>query len=254
MQFGATADLYAQSEIHAHGDSLDVLRAAVDPQPSWRVLDVACGAGHTALTFAPHVAGVIATDLTEAMLHQTVGLAAERSLGNIETLVADAEDLPIGSDAVDVVTCRLALHHFPDPGRAIAEWRRVLRADGIVALTDNVTVDDPDAAEFYNAYERLRDPSHHKVYSLGQLYRLLTGEGLAVEAACTLTKELEFEQWADRQQVTRTNRHTLRSMMRTLPAPLEPLFAPRWADGTMYFSLWEAVLVARGTEDDGSNR
>ena len=37
----------------------------------------------------------------------------------------------------------------------------------------------------------------------------------------------------------------LLEMMRHIPEALQPLFAPRWAEGTMYFSLWEAVIVAR---------
>ena len=34
-------------------------------------------------------------------------------------------------------------------------------------------------------------------------------------------------------------------MMRDLPAVLQPVMAPRWADGTLYFTLLEAVLLAR---------
>ena len=253
-QFGVAADQYATSAIHAHGDSLRLLREAVDPQPSWTALDVACGAGHTAFAFAPHVDRVIATDLTDAMTRKTDELAQERSLGNVQTIVADAEALPLQADTVDVVTCRLAFHHFPHPALAIGEWRRVLVSNGIVALTDNVTVNDVDAAAFYNTYERLRDPSHHQVYSLAQLYHLLTAGGLQVEAVRTLTKELEFEEWADRQRVSPATRDTLRDMMKELPPLLVPLFAPRWADGTMYFSLWEAVVVARCTEDRAPDR
>ena len=33
-------------------------------------------------------------------------------------------------------------------------------------------------------------------------------------------------------------------MARSMPATLVPLLAPRWADDTLYFTLWEAVLVA----------
>ncbi len=33
--------------------------------------------------------------------------------------------------------------------------------------------------------------------------------------------------------------------IRHLPEALKPLFAPRWAEDTMYFSLWEIVIIAR---------
>jgi hypothetical protein len=37
----------------------------------------------------------------------------------------------------------------------------------------------------------------------------------------------------------------LLEMMHNIPEALESLFAPRWADDTLYFSLWEAVIVAK---------
>jgi hypothetical protein len=69
--------------------------------------------------------------------------------------------------------------------------------------------------------------------------------GLQVEASRQLSKELEFQEWADRQHVSAADKAKLLEMMRNIPEALQPLFAPRWADGTLYFSLWEAVIVAK---------
>jgi hypothetical protein len=63
-----------------------------------------------------------------------------------------------------------------------------------------------------------------------------------------LSKEFEFHAWADRQHVSGEAKEKLLAMMRDIPAALEPLFAPRWTNGTMYFSLWEAVMVAEKAE------
>jgi len=46
--------------MHAGGPSLARLIELANPKPSWRVLDIATGAGHTALAFAPLVARVTA--------------------------------------------------------------------------------------------------------------------------------------------------------------------------------------------------
>jgi len=244
-QFGASADLYATSDVHAKGESLAVLLELLEPQQSWRALDVATGAGHTALTLAPHVAHVTASDLTPGMLFKAGELADARGLTNFDTVPADAESLPFEEDSYDLLTCRLAFHHFPDPSTALAEWARVLKPGGLLGLTDNFTVDDPPAADCYNAYEKLRDPSHHCVYSLARLHEMLEAAGFSIHATHTLTKEFEFHDWADRQHVSPSDKDKLIAMMRAIPAELEPLFAPRWADETMYFSLWEAVIVAR---------
>lgn len=244
-QFGPSADDYVVSEIHAKGESLAILLELTKPQPDWRVLDVATGAGHTALTFAPHVAQVIAADLTENMLAKATELAAQRGLTNIETKQADAEELPFDDDSFDLVTCRIALHHFPNPKQAISEFARVLKPGGLVGFTDNITVPDRQAGGYYNAYEKLRDPSHNWVYPSVRLQAMFEQAGFQIEASRELSKEMEFHQWADRMRVSSENKEKLLEMMRNIPESLQPLFQPRWTEETMYFSLWEVVLIAR---------
>ena len=244
-QFGASSDAYATSDIHAKGESLAILLELVQPQPDWQAVDVATGAGHTAFAFAPYVAHVVATDLTAEMLAKTAELVVARGLTNVETKPADAEALPFDDASFDLVTCRLAFHHFPNPRQAIAEFARVLKPGGVLGFTDNIVVPDKQAAGYYNAYEKLRDPSHNWVYPLVRLQVMFEEAGLKVETTRELSKELEFHEWADRQHVSDANKAKLLEMMRHIPEALQPLFAPRWADGTMYFSLWEAVIVAR---------
>lgn len=248
-QFGASSDAYASSDIHARGESLALLLELTRPRPEWQALDVATGAGHTALAFAPHVARVVAADLTGPMLAKTAELAAARGLANVETRAADAEALPFEANSFDLVTCRLAFHHFPNPRQAVAEFARVLKPGGVLGFTDNIVVPDKQAAGYYNAYEKLRDPSHNWVYPLVRLQAMFEEAGLKVEATRELSKEFEFQAWADRQHVSPENKEKLLEMMRHIPEALQPLFAPRWADGTMYFSLWEAVIVARLAEE-----
>jgi len=244
-RFGASTDGYATSDIHAKGESLDLLLELVRPRSHWHALDVATGAGHTAHRFAPHVASVVATDLTEGMLTKTAELAAGLGLSNVETHRADAENLPFEVDTFDLLTCRLAFHHFPNPRQALDEFARVLKPGGVIGFTDNITVPDRQAAGYYNAYEKLRDPSHNWVYPLVRLQAMFEQAGLTVETTRQLSKEFEFQAWADRQHVSAADKEKLLEMMGHLPEALIPLFAPRWANDTLYFSLWEVVIVAR---------
>ena len=244
-QFGAAADEYATSDIHARGESLGALLEVTRPGPDWTVLDVAAGAGHTAFLLAPHVARAVAVDLTEAMVRKTVELAAARALGNVRAARADAERLPFAAGSFDAVACRLAFHHFPRPGDALREFGRVLRRGGVLALADSITVDEPGAAAWYNTYEKIRDPSHHRVLSLAGLCDVLGTAGFRVVATRELTKEVEFHAWTDRQRVSGADKERLLAMMREVPDPLRPVMAPRWTDGTLYFTLLEAVLLAR---------
>ena len=160
QQFGAHAAAYATSSVHAKGASLGRLVELVRPQPTWQALDVATGAGHTAAAFAPHVARVIASDLTEEMLQEAAKLAKAKGLANMETARADAEALPFEDARFDLVTCRIAPHHFPDIPSFVAEVWRTLKSGGTFALVDNIAPDGESTPGFSNA--ELRDAARRQ--------------------------------------------------------------------------------------------
>ena len=77
-RFNKFAQSYVTGEALAKGEELTRLVDMVLPQAHWIVLDVACGGGHTVLRFAPHVARVIATDISI----EAVKLAKENAIMN----------------------------------------------------------------------------------------------------------------------------------------------------------------------------
>src|SRR5712675_1422727 len=87
-QFGKNAAGYLTSKPHAQGKSLERMVALTSPQQDWRVLDVATGGGHVAYTFAPHVARVWATDITQEMLDMVKAEAQKRGMTNVRTAYA----------------------------------------------------------------------------------------------------------------------------------------------------------------------
>src|SRR5262249_21242237 len=93
-QFAPVAANYATSAVHAGGPDLTAMLATADLRADQRALDAGCGAGHTALAFAPHLAEVVALDLTEAMLAQGRKLARDRGIANITFQRGDVEQLP----------------------------------------------------------------------------------------------------------------------------------------------------------------
>lgn len=109
-----------------------------------RLLDVACGSGTSALLaaneFAAEVTGVEYGD--EALLAARAAVSGE-SEQRVRFVQGDAERLPVGDDRFDVVLCECALCTFPDQPRAVAEFRRVLRPGGRLALSDVVVESGP---------------------------------------------------------------------------------------------------------------
>ncbi|MCY3831956.1 MAG: methyltransferase domain-containing protein [Chloroflexi bacterium] len=194
------ADGYVTSETHARGSDLDRLLAIAQPQPHWQVLDIATGGGHTALKFAPHVAHVIASDLTPRMLETARRFIVEdRGVGNVSFEQADAENLPFEEDRFDLVTCRIAPHHFPDAQRFVRECARVLKAGGVFLLQDHALPLDAEAARFVDAFERLRDPSHNRAFNEREWRAMFARAGIEVEHSEQYLKRHDFLSWARRQ-------------------------------------------------------
>lgn len=72
-----------------------------------------------------------------AMRRLLVGLLGQGRSGPDVALLAcaDFSRLPLPQSSVDLVWSNLALHWHPQPDRVFAEWRRVLRADGLLMFS-----------------------------------------------------------------------------------------------------------------------
>jgi ubiquinone/menaquinone biosynthesis C-methylase UbiE len=255
-QFGAHAAAYATSTVHAKGASLGRLVELVGPKPHWQALDVATGAGHTAAAFAPHVARVIASDVTGEMLAEARKLAAAKGLSNMETASADAESLAFGDASFDLVTCRIAPHHFPDVPTFVGEVWRVLKPGGTLALVDNIAPDAESTPGFsgaelreaslaYNAFEKIRDPSHVRCLGMAEWTEILADTGFQVAHKERLGKDMEFQPWAERLGADGATIARLRTMLTDGAPALQAFLEPRLEDGNLWFTLDEAILIAR---------
>ena len=256
QQFGAHAAAYATSAVHAKGASLGRLVELVVPRGDWQALDIATGAGHTAAAFAPHVAHVIASDITDEMLAEAGKLAVARGLANMEVATADAEALPFDDARFDLVTSRIAPHHFPDVPQFVREVRRVLKPGGTFALVDNISPDAlstpgfsegelGDAATAYNAFEKLRDPSHGRCLGVAEWCSVIAAAGLEVTHREILPKAMEFAPWVARMDVDAATVARLRAMLEDGAPALKAFLKPRLDGGAMWFNVDEAVIIAR---------
>jgi len=200
QRFSQYAHGYVTSSTHSKGHDLDRLLELAQPQPDWVVLDVATGGGHTALKFAPHVGKVIASDYAPAMLAEAKTFIEGQGVTNVEFAEADAENLPFPDASFDLVTCRVAAHHFPDAYKFVTESARVLKPGGLLLVQDHLNPDDDQAAAYIEAFERLRDPSHHRVFNRYEWQGMYLDAGLSVEHWEKLNRTASFVQWVERQE------------------------------------------------------
>jgi ubiquinone/menaquinone biosynthesis C-methylase UbiE len=254
-QFGANAAKYATSTVHAKGASLQRLVELTKPLSSWSALDVATGAGHTALAFAPHVATVIASDLTPEMLVESAKLASARGFSNMTTTLADAEQLPFADATFDLVTCRIAPHHFPDIAAFVGEAHRVLAPGGTFALVDNVAPDAEttpgfskselrDADLTYNAFEKIRDPSHGRALTTAAWKEIVEDAGFALRHTEHCPKSMDFETWCQTMAVAADTVPKLAAMLESPSPALRAFLTPRQTGDKRGFVLTELILIA----------
>ena len=167
------AEAYRESDAHRRGRDLELFA-------EWAVgeaaLDVATGGGH------------VARVLREAGLEV---VTIDPAPGMNPTVVSRAEEIPFADASFDVVACRVAAHHFADPGGALKEMARVSRS--IVLLADNLFL-----GEAGEEADRLRDPTHVRNYSEQEWREMFDAAGLDVEAFEREEKRIELEPWLER--------------------------------------------------------
>jgi SAM-dependent methyltransferase len=241
-QFGKTAAAYVESATHARGEDLERVAALATAHGGERVVDVGTGVGHTLRRLASAFRSAIGVDATREMLAAGRAVIADAGLPNALLVQADAGHLPIASRSVDVVTSRLAAHHFADAAAAFHEIARVLRADGLFILVDNFAPPEPELDRWINELETLRDGSHVRNHTVLGWRRLVEAAGLAarIDSDMTVTK-LDVEGWLARSQTPAARADEVRRRLREAPATAVKAFDIT-ATG---FAVHKVILVGR---------
>lgn len=94
-----------------------------------KILDIGAGTGFLSIMLAEMGYEVVGLDLSEEMMER----AKKKAMGQgvkVEFKLGDAENLPFETGSFDALVNRAVLWTLPDPKKAIAEWRRVLKPGG----------------------------------------------------------------------------------------------------------------------------
>lgn len=195
-RFTCTTEAFAQCALArgmAEGERLAAM-ALTNFAPAETAVDLACGPGTFARSFAAHLQRVVGVDFTPAMLRRAERTMAEADRQNVHFICADVNSLPFADGAFDVATCGYAMHHLLNPGGVIREMARVIRRGGRVAIVDPILPDGADG-ELHNRIERVRDPSHASVLPLAELQALFAAAGFRMVATDVDERERDFDEW-----------------------------------------------------------
>jgi SAM-dependent methyltransferase len=167
------AEGYRESEAHRSGRDLELFAEWAAGQT---VLDVASGGGHVARRLREAGSTVVTCD-------PAPGMKAD--------VLCHAEHLPFADGSFDIVTCRVAAHHFEDVAAALREMARV--SGGLLLVADNLFVDEAGEEA-----DRLRDPTHVRNYSEDEWRGLFANAGLDLEQFEREEKWVQLGPWLER--------------------------------------------------------
>ncbi len=250
VQEAAQAQFARQSHRYATGhileDTTDVV-AALEGIPipaAAHVLDVATGAGHTGLCLAAMGHRVTLADIAAPMLQRALELAAKRGL-RVETRQHAAENLPYPDGSFDLLTSRVAPHHFSSPERFVQETSRVLARGGHFMLIDGTVADGHSEAEAWlHQVEKLRDPSHHRFLTPDTWSKLCAQNGLTViRRTLTPFKQPDLQWYFETAATSAENRAEVLDLVRCAPQSARDLFQLREEDGRIVWWWQRLTLV-----------
>lgn len=245
-QFGKQSHRYGKGHILENVDDVAQAVEKMGLPEHAEVLDVACGAGHTGLYLASLGHSVTLADIAQPMLDRATELATERGLV-VKTQRHTAEALPYPDASFDLVTCRVAAHHFSSPGAFVHESARVLKPGGYLLVIDGSVEDhQPEAEEWLHWVEKYRDPSHGGFLTPHRWSELSSASGLEV-LSCSLIpfKQPDLNWYFETAATSPENREKVLDLVRNAPPQARQLFKLGEEEGRIVWWWQRITLVAR---------
>ncbi len=137
------------------------------------ILDVGCGTG-TLLSLIRSKnsnATISGIDISPEMIKVAKGKLGEKA----DLRVGDSEELPWTESSFDVALSTQSFHHYPNPGKVLAEIKRVLKPNGHLIVADLWS--PTPVRQIMNLLMRFTKDGDVRVYSEKEICRLVEGSG-----------------------------------------------------------------------------
>lgn len=123
------------------------VKAALEPKPGMKILDIAAGTGTSSAFYAEAGAEVVALDFSIGMVQ-----VGQRRQPQLDFIAGDAQALPFADESFDAVTISYGLRNVQDPDLALREMLRVTKPGGRLVLCEFSTPTFAPFNALYRAY------------------------------------------------------------------------------------------------------
>jgi ubiquinone/menaquinone biosynthesis C-methylase UbiE len=114
---------------------------------SGRVVEIGFGTGSSVSLYPAGVESIVGIEPSAGM-HDRLKHHLGAARVPVETVVGDAEGIPLPDQSVDTAVSLLTLCTVPHPDRALAELRRVLKDAGRLIVVEHGLTEDPGVAKW----------------------------------------------------------------------------------------------------------
>jgi ubiquinone/menaquinone biosynthesis C-methylase UbiE/DNA-binding transcriptional ArsR family regulator len=178
--FGANADDWDQIRtLHIQEQAVEAeMCRMIGGRPIQTFLDLGTGTGRILELFSDLYVSGVGIDASQPMLSVARANLDAATVANTQVRHGDIFNLTVAPDSFDVITIHQVLHFLDDPGRAILEAARVLRAGGAMLIVDFL----PHQLEFLR-----KDHAHRRLgFDQPQMSEWLEAAGLEIEQTSEL--------------------------------------------------------------------
>ncbi|MEO6847471.1 MAG: methyltransferase domain-containing protein, partial [Chthoniobacterales bacterium] len=243
-QFDSRSAEYGTSHVLANTEDVEMSLANISLKPGMKALDIATGGGHTGLFLARRGLHVTFSDISAEMLERVSDTLAKEGLSG-EVKHHPAEVLPYADESFDIVSSRVAPHHFSDPAEFVHSSARVLKPGGHFLLIDIVSSDeDRETADWGNRIEKLRDPSHVRNYTRSEWVKWVESSGLHVIFGELFSlKQTDLEHYFAVADTPAENRKEIYAMIHSAPQKAKEIFRLNTDDDGRITWWWQRLRL-----------
>lgn len=239
--FGKQAEAYSKGFIFQDSAHLSEIVRRSSVKKTHHVLDIATGSGFLALEYAKTGAKVIGSDITRNLLVYALERQKNLGISNTGFLLSDVESLPFPERTFDIVSCRFAFHHFPDPRKALAEMKRVCK--GRIVLVDGTSSEDHTKSRLHNRIEKVRDTSHVRIYSLSELKEMFNDLGAVITDLVHWDILMDFDDWMKRAGTDANKTSNIKHLMTSSAADDGTGLRVKIEDSMLRFTYDTVILI-----------
>ncbi len=139
----------------------------------------------------------------------------------------------------------MGLHNCPDVSRALQEMTRVCQPGGYVAMSDDITPEDLDAAAYINAWHTRHHPTYQWAYAQREWRDLMQRAGLCLEAEHMLRQRTHFASWSALLGIAPEGVSLMGQELFHAPPTVRDFLNPHLDDGERFFDQVQGFWLGR---------